>query len=129
MARATRGRDLTVLNKLSNRRDLGTCRTALCLAAKSNNTWKTDDAEEIRNRCRYGNPGTHLAAQSQGIPGGMEREAAEGSAVGGPVGKVVGGVLGGARGLRGANERLAFREYVMREGCSSPVQPEVILPG
>ena len=45
-------------------------------------------------------PGTHLAAQSQGIPGGMEREAAEGSAVGGPVGKVVGGVLGGARGLR-----------------------------
>ena len=37
-------------------------------------------------------PATRLAAQSQGIPGGMEREAAEGSAVGGPIGKVVGGV-------------------------------------
>jgi len=59
---------------------------------------------------------TRLAAQSQGIPGGMEREAAEGSAVGGPVDKVVGDVPGGARGLLGANERLAFREYVMREG-------------
>ena len=65
---------------------------------------------------------TRLAAQSQGIPGGME-QAAEGNAVGGPVGKVVGGVPGGARGLLGANERLAFREYVMREGRSSPIQP------
>ena len=72
-------------------------------------------------------PATHLAGQSQGIPGGIKREAAEGSAVGGPIGKVVGGVPGGARGLLGANERLAFREYVMREGRSSPIQPGVIL--
>ena len=66
---------------------------------------------------------TRLAARSQGIPGEMEREAAEGSAVGGPVGKVVGGAPGGASSLLGANERLAFREYVMREGRSSPIQP------
>ena len=71
---------------------------------------------------------TRLAGQSQGIPGGMEREAAQGSAVGGPIVKVVGGVPGGARGLVGASERLASREYVMREGRSSPIQPGLILP-
>ena len=66
---------------------------------------------------------TAILATRRRIPGGIKHEAAEGSAVGGPIGKGVGGVPGGARGLLGANERLAFREYVMREGRSSPIQP------
>jgi hypothetical protein len=39
-----------------------------------------------------------LAAQAQGIFGGMERGAAEGNRAAGPVGGVVGGAVGGAAG-------------------------------
>ena len=64
----------------------------------------------------------------------MQRGAAEGNAVGGPVGGVVGGVLGGVAGgvggFLGADQRPAFHDFVMREGCSyaEPVQPGLILP-
>ncbi len=110
MARATRGRDLTVLNELSNRRDLGTCRNPLCLGAGRTTHGKPTMQKKFGIAVVTAILATRLAAQSQGIPGGIKHEAAEGSAVGGPVGKGVGGVPGGARGLLGANERLAFRE-------------------
>lgn len=60
-----------------------------------------------------------LAAQAQGVPGGIERGARDGERAGGPVGAivggVVGGVLGGVAGVLGVEQRPRFRAYAVEQ--------------
>jgi hypothetical protein len=56
-----------------------------------------------------------VAAQAQGVPGGIERGARDGERAAGPVGAIVGGtiggVVGGVAGVLGVDERPRFRTY------------------
>jgi hypothetical protein len=58
-------------------------------------------------------------AQAQGVPGGIERGAAEGERAAGPVGAIVGGtiggVVGGVAGVLGVDDRPRFRSYVVEQ--------------
>jgi hypothetical protein len=60
-----------------------------------------------------------IAAQAQGVPGGIERGAREGERAAGPVGAIVGGtiggVVGGVAGVLGVDERPRFRSYVVEQ--------------
>src|SRR5215211_557196 len=60
-----------------------------------------------------------VAAQAQGVPGGVERGARDGERAAGPVGAVVGGVIGGVvggvTGVLGVDERPRFRSYVVEQ--------------
>lgn len=60
-----------------------------------------------------------LAANAQGVPGGMEQGAREGNRAAGPVGAVVGGavggVVGGVAGVLGIEQRPRFRGYVVEQ--------------
>src|SRR5450756_1914914 len=52
-----------------------------------------------------------VAAQAQGVPGGIERGSRDGERAAGPVGAVVGGV----GGVLGVDERPRFRSYVVEQ--------------
>jgi len=52
-----------------------------------------------------------VAAQAQGVPGGIERGSRDGERAAGPVGAVVGGV----GGILGVDERPRFRSYVVEQ--------------
>jgi hypothetical protein len=58
-------------------------------------------------------------AQAQGVPGGIERGAAEGERAAGPIGAIVGGtvggVVGGVAGVLGVDDRPRFRSYVVEQ--------------
>lgn len=58
-----------------------------------------------------------VAANAQGVPGGIDRGAREGERAAGPVGAVVGGtiggVVGGVAGVLGVDQRPRFRTYVV----------------
>ena len=82
-----------------------------------------------------------VAAQAQGVPGGVERGARDGERVGGPVGGtvgaivggVVGGVGGGVTGILGREEIPRFRTYAVEQRRPSyqyreDVRIGVILP-
>src|SRR5450631_4373066 len=59
-----------------------------------------------------------VAAQAQGVPGGIERGSRDGERAAGPVGAVVGvigGVVGGVGGILGVDERPRFRSYVVEQ--------------
>jgi hypothetical protein len=60
-----------------------------------------------------------LAAQAQGVPGGVAQGSREGERAGGPVGAIVGGVIGGVvggvNGVLGVDERPRFRSYVVEQ--------------
>ncbi|HXQ03304.1 MAG TPA: DUF1236 domain-containing protein [Bradyrhizobium sp.] len=52
-----------------------------------------------------------VAAQAQGVPGGIERGSRDGERAAGPLGAVVGGV----GGILGVDERPRFRSYVVEQ--------------
>jgi len=60
-----------------------------------------------------------VAAQAQGVPGGVVQGSREGERAGGPVGAIVGGVIGGVvggvNGVLGVDERPRFRSYVVEQ--------------
>jgi hypothetical protein len=60
-----------------------------------------------------------VAAQAQGVPGGIERGSRDGERAAGPVGAVVGGVIGGVvggvAGVLGVDERPRFHSYVVEQ--------------
>jgi hypothetical protein len=60
-----------------------------------------------------------VAAQAQGVPGGIEHGSREGERAAGPVGAVVGGVIGGVvggvNGVLGVDQRPRFRSYVVEQ--------------
>jgi hypothetical protein len=60
-----------------------------------------------------------VAAQAQGIPGGVERGARDGERAAGPVGAIVGGVVGGVvggmAGVLGVEQRPRFRTYAVEQ--------------
>jgi len=84
---------------------------------------------------------TPIAAQAQGVPGGIERGSREGERAAGPVGAVgavvggvIGGVVGGVTGVLGVDERPRFRTYVVEQRRPSyayreEVRVGTVLPG
>ncbi|HEY0234726.1 MAG TPA: DUF1236 domain-containing protein [Afipia sp.] len=79
-----------------------------------------------------------VAANAQGVPGGIDRGAREGERAAGPVGAVVGGaiggVVGGVAGVLGADQRPRFRTYAVEQRrpsytYSSDVRVGAELPG
>jgi len=76
---------------------------------------------------------TPIAAQAQGVPGGIERGSREGERAAGPVGAVVGGVIGGVvggvTGVLGVDERPRFRTYVVEQHRPSYTYREEIRVG
>ncbi len=64
-----------------------------------------------------------VAANAQGVPGGIDRGAREGERAAGPVGAVVGGtiggVVGGVAGVLGVDQRPRFRSYVVEQHPTS----------
>jgi hypothetical protein len=60
-----------------------------------------------------------VAAQAQGVPGGIERGARDGERAAGPVGAIVGGtiggVVGGVAGVLGVDQRPRFRTYAVEQ--------------
>jgi hypothetical protein len=60
-----------------------------------------------------------VAAQAQGVPGGVAQGSREGERAAGPVGAIVGGVIGGVvggvNGVLGVDERPRFRSYVVEQ--------------
>jgi hypothetical protein len=62
-------------------------------------------------------------AQTQGIPGGVERGSRDGERAGGPIGAVIGGVIGGVvggvNGVLGVDDRPRFRSYVVEQHRAS----------
>jgi len=74
-----------------------------------------------------------VAAQAQGVPGGIDRGAREGDRAAGPVGAVVGGaiggVVGGVAGILGVDQRPRFHTYVEERHVTSYAYPEEIRVG
>ncbi len=60
-----------------------------------------------------------VAAQAQGVPGGIDRGSREGERAAGPIGAIVGGtiggVVGGINGVLGVDQRPRFRSYVVEQ--------------
>lgn len=63
--------------------------------------------------------GSPIAAQAQGVSGGIDRGSREGERAAGPVGAIVGGtiggVVGGINGVLGVDDRPRFRNYVVEQ--------------
>lgn len=74
-----------------------------------------------------------MAANAQGVPGGIDRGAREGERAAGPVGAVVGGtiggVVGGVAGVLGVDQRPRFRSYVIEQHPASYAYPNEVRIG
>ncbi len=74
-----------------------------------------------------------MAANAQGVPGGIDRGAREGERAAGPVGAVVGGtiggVVGGVAGVLGVDQRPRFRTYAVEQHRPSYTYPNEVRVG
>jgi hypothetical protein len=74
-----------------------------------------------------------VAAQAQGVPGGINEGAREGGHDAGPVGAVVGGaiggVVGGINGILGVDQRPRFHSYVVERHVPSYTYSEDVRVG